>query len=162
MDIKVPFYHVVNMFLTGLILICAIVVLFPTVALATMKTFQMDSQMIPEVVITVFIFAVSYEAGMIVHRMGSIITEPILRRSKLIKFNDDYVLFNQKKKEYPIMNTLAREYALSRTGITLFSILAVISLFSHIKLSSVLFAAIALLYFFSCKKHAERIVELMN
>ena len=39
--------------------------------------------------------------------------QPLLKSTKLIPFNDNYTLFNQKKKEYSIMSTLSREYALS-------------------------------------------------
>lgn len=162
MDIKVPFYHIVNMLLTGLVLIGALTALFPEMSLSILNAIAANSHAIPETIVVVFLFAAAYEAGLIVNRLGSVVIEPVLRRLKLIKFNDDYVLFNNKKKEHPILGTLSREFALSRTGFTLFLILTLPALLSQFKLLSVAFCAIALLYFFSCKKHAEKIVTLMS
>ena len=121
MEIKIPFYNILNMFLTGLVFIGGCVIIFPDTATAVL-----NSEIIknlgtgPEIVITVCAFAIAYEVGLIINRAGSVILEEILKRFKLIPFIDNYTLFNQKKKEYPIMSTLSREYALSRTGIVLF------------------------------------------
>lgn len=86
----------------------------------------------------------------------------LLKRTKLIPFNDNYTLFNQKKKEYPIMNTLSREYALSRTGVVLFLSLLILSAVEKKCSLVAICAVITGIYFLSCRKHAGKIVELMQ
>src|SRR5699024_5495807 len=113
-------------------------------------------------VVTVCIFAAAYEVGLIINRIGSVMLEPFLKFTKLIPFNDNYTLFNQKKKEYPIMSTLSREYALSRTGIVLFLSLLILSVFLSKWSLVIIWAVITGIYFFSCRKHAGKIVELMQ
>lgn len=90
------------------------------------------------------------------------VIEPLLKRTKLIPFNDNYTLFNQKKKEYPIMNTLSREYALSRTGVVLFLSLLILSAVEKKCSLVAICAVITGIYFLSCRKHAGKIVELMQ
>ncbi len=163
MEIKIPFYNILNMFLTGLVFIGGCVIIFPDTATAVL-----NSEIIknlgtgPEIVITVCAFAIAYEVGLIINRAGSVILEEILKRFKLIPFIDNYTLFNQKKKEYPIMSTLSREYALSRTGIVLFFALLVLSFVGSKWIMAIICGIITTIYFFSCKKHASKIVKLMQ
>lgn len=163
MEIKIPFYNILNMFLTGLVFIGGCVIIFPDTATAVL-----NSEIIknlgtgPEIVITVCAFAIAYEVGLIINRAGSVILEEILKRFKLIPFIDNYILFNQKKKEYPIISTLSREYALSRTGIVLFFALLVLSFVGSKWIMAIICGIITTIYFFSCKKHASKIVKLMQ
>lgn len=163
MEIKVPFYNILNMFLTGLVFIGGCLVIFQdfTVALFSNDIIENISAG-PEIVITVCIFAVAYEVGLIINRIGSVIIEPFLKFIKLIPFNDNYALFNQKKKEYSIMRILSREYALSRTGIVLFLLLLILSFIEKKFFLTVIFTVITFIYLFSCRKHAGKIVELMQ
>ena len=73
----------------------------------------------------------------------------------------DYVLFNKTKEKYPIMNVLSREYALSRTGMVLFFGLLVMALCAAKFVEALIFAAIVVVFFFSCKKHSDKISELI-
>ena len=101
MEIKVPFYNILNMFLTGLVFIGGCLIIFPDTAVVLFNSDIIeDLGAGPEVVITVCTFAVAYEVGLIINRTGSVILEPLLKSTKLIPFNDNYTLFNQKKKEY--------------------------------------------------------------
>ena len=163
MEIKIPIYNILNMFLTGLVFIGGCVIIFPETAIAVMNSVFIESMGTgPEIVVTVCTFAIAYEVGLIINRAGSVILEEFLKCTKLVPFNDDYVLFNQKKKEYPIMNTLSREYALSRTGIVLFLFLLILSVSNGKWPFAVVFALITGIYFLSCRKHAGKIVELMQ
>ena len=163
MEIKIPLYNILNMFLTGLVFIGGCVIIFPETAVAVLNSEFIKSMGTgPEIVVTVCTFAIAYEVGLIINRTGSVILDEFLKRTKLIPFNDDYVLFNQKKKEYPIMSTLSREYALSRTGIVLFLFLLVLSVFESKWSLAAIFAVITSIYFLSCRKHARKIVELMQ
>ena len=162
MEIKVPFYHVVNMFLTGLVLLGGGIMLFPDVATSFLgNSFITRASVGPEIVGVICLAAISYEVGLIVNRIGSVILEPILRKLKMIPFDNDYVKYNRVKMRFQIMETLSREYSLSRTGIALFIILAIMALFSSTKLFAIPLAAIAVVYLVSCRKHAARIVALM-
>lgn len=163
MEIKIPFYNILNMFLTGLVFIGGCVMIFPDTAIAVLNNDIIKNLGAgPEIVVTICAFAIAYEFGLIINRMGSIILEPFLKWTKLIPFDDDYVKFNNKKKEYPIMSTLSREYALSRTGTVLFLILLVLSLFTSNWVLAIVFACITVVYYLSCRKHSTKIVKLMQ
>ena len=109
-----------------------------------------------------FAFAGCYEIGLIINRIGSIIIEVVLRKLNLIPFENDYKRFNDVKKKYPILEILSREYALSRTGIALFVILSIISIFSVHKIFILINIAIAVVYFLSCRKHSQKICDLVR
>lgn len=163
MEIKVPFYNVVNMFLTGLVFAGGLLLIFPELVIKLFSTAAFQGLgFAPELVITVCAFATAYEIGLIINRAGSVIIEPSLKWLKMIPFNDDYVLFNDAKKKYQIMNTLSREYALSRTGIVLFLVLLVLALTASKWKISIACAAIVIVYYLSCRKHSQKIVELME
>lgn len=163
MEIKIPFYNILNMFLTGLVFLGGCIVVYPNCALELISSEIIKSLGTgPEILVTVCAFAVAYEVGLIVNRFGSVVIEWFLKWAKMIPFNDDYVLFNEKKKEYPIMHTLSREYALSRTGIALFLTLLVISVIAQKWYLVIVCGIITLVYYLSCRKHSSKIVELME
>ena len=163
MEVKIPFYNLVNMFFAGLVFMGGCAVIYPNYVVSILTSGVISSiGAEPEIVITVCAFAVAYEVGLIINRIGSVLVEPALKKIKAIPFNDDYVKFNEKKKEYPILNTLSREFAVSRTGIALFVILMILALCDMNKAFSGIFAVTVLIYFLSCRKHAKKIVELMS
>lgn len=163
MEIKIPFYNILNMFLTGLVFLGGCVILYPDSAITILNNEVIKNLGTgPEIIIVICAFAIAYEVGLIINRIGSIILEPFLKWTKLIPFDDDYVKFNNKKKEYPIMSTLSREYALSRTGTVLFLILLVLSLFTSNWVLAIVFASITVVYYLSCRKHSTKIVKLMQ
>lgn len=163
MEIKIPFYNLLNMFLTGLTFIGVNTFLFADLITDVLASKLLESiNTGPEILLSVCFFAVAYEIGLIINRIGSIILETLFKKLKWIPFDDNYIRFNIQKKKYPIMDTLSREYALSRTGVALFLLLTVFSLFSQIRMLSVPLALIAIVYFFSCRKHASKIVEIME
>ncbi|WP_346663180.1 hypothetical protein [uncultured Merdimonas sp.] len=163
METKIPFYNILNMFLTGLVFIGGCAIIFPDTVEAVLNSDIIKNLGTgPEVVVTVCIFSAAYEVGLIINRTGSVILEPFMKFTKLIPFNDDYTLFNQKKKEYSIMSTLSREYALSRTGIVLFLSLMILSAFLSKWSLVIIWAVISGIYFLSCRKYAGKIVELMQ
>lgn len=89
MEVKVPFYNILNMFLTGLVFIGGCLIIFPDTAVAIFNSDIIKSLGAgPEIVITVCTFAVAYEVGLIINRTGSVILEPLLKRAKLIPFNN--------------------------------------------------------------------------
>ena len=150
------------MFLTGLVFLGVCIILFPDYIVNLLNNDLFKSHTTwPEIVMTVFFFAAAYEIGLIINRIGSLL-EFLLKKARLIPFNDDYVLFNEKKKQYPIMSTLSREYALSRTGIVLFTMLLILSIIARNCQFIIVFSIITLVFYFSCRKHAKKIVSLME
>lgn len=162
MENKIPFYNMVNMLLTGFVFIgCCIFIYFNDILnLLILHEFP-KINIGSESIFTISFFAVVYEIGYIINRLGSIISEPILIKTKAIPFDNDYKKFSELKKEYPILNTLSREYAVARTSLTLFFIVTILAAIQSKCILALLFCLISLLFGFSCRKHAKKIVVIM-
>lgn len=163
MEIKIPLYDLLNKFLTGLVFIGGVLILFPESALSLFNSEIVQNLGAgSEIVVTTAVFAAAYELGLIINRLGSVVIEDLLKRWNWIPFNNNYTLFNEAKKSYPIMTTLSREYALSRTGIALFLSLMVLALIAAKWFVTFSCLLIIVVYYLSCRKHARKIVELME
>ena len=161
MEVKIPLYNLLNMVLTGAIFVAGLALNYPDFVLKYITCDIVKSLCdISSVAVLVCFFALIYEMGFIINRLGSVIGS-IFQEIKLIKYNKDYVKYNKKKAIYPIMDTLSREFALSRTSFTLFAIISIMSLFRGNCCASLLFALISLIYLFSWSKQASKIVLLM-
>lgn len=162
MDIKIPFYHLVNVLLTGLVFIGGGAILLPEHAVKILReSFSECISVGPETIVVICFLAIAYELGLTINRIGSIV-EFFLVKGKLIPFNEDYKLFNERKKRYPILDILSREYALSRTRIALFLILSILAGATSHWAMGFIYVLILATYFMSCRKHASKIVELMD
>lgn len=163
MEIKVPLYNVLNMFLTGFVFVGCIMLLYPDkiISFVFSEAFAQLTT-ISETLILLLIIAIAYEIGLILNRLGSVLLEPLLKKTKLVPFDGRYHIFQEKARNFPIMNILSREYALSRTGIGEFTILSIISVMHGKWELALIFFSIALVYFLSCRKHAGKIVSLMK
>lgn len=162
MESKVPFYNIINIFLVGCVFFICISCIYPRYVvdvLANEQIVNLNSGL--SVIITALAFACAYETGYIINRIGAILLDIILKKAKLVPFNDDYKAFNKAKEKYPIMEVLSREYASARTNVTLFIIVTVIGLFAKKYSISVMALACAVLFFASLRKHAKKIVELI-
>lgn len=163
MEIKVPFYNVLNMFLTGLVFVgCTILQYSESIINFVNSETFIRLTSISEIVLILIIVAIAYEIGLILNRFGSVILEPVLKTTKLIPFDNRYPIFQEKVQKFPIMNTLSREYALSRTGIGEFVILAILSCIRGKYELFWIFICIAIVFLLSCRKHASKIVSLMR
>jgi hypothetical protein len=166
MDTKIPFYNLLNMFLIGLIFTGCCIVLFNEQVLCFIKSdiFKSIKEINVgfETVITISFFAVIYEIGFIINRIGSLIESLLKKCPVLLPFDNDYKKFSERKKEFPIMTTLSREYALSRTSISLFFLMTVISCFCYNWVFVAIMFLLTILFYFSMRKHASKIVELMK
>ena len=98
----------------------------------------------------------SYEIGLILNRAGSVIIEPVLIKTKFLRFSENYSLYAEASKKTPMLNTISREYALSRTSIVEFLVLAIWSTCIGKWLLSVCYLAVAIVFLFSCKKHSTK------
>lgn len=162
MEVKVPWYDILNMLLTGLVFWGGFAIMYAKEVLEILVnpiTSRINSG--PEIVVTVCCFAVAYETGFLINRIGSTFFEPAMKAMHIVFYNEDYAKFNQKKKIYPIMSTLSREYALSRTSIVLFFILMLCALATCHWLIAAVCVFIVVTFGLSCRKHSKKIVDLM-
>lgn len=160
---KIPFYNLLNMFLTGLVFTGCNIFIFIDKIILFVNSNAIDVKKVGfETIITICFFAVIYEIGLIINRIGSVIIEPALKKTKLIPFNDDYKKFNELRKENPILEVLSREYALARSSATLFLILSIIGITQNKWIPVVVFIATTILFIFSARKHCIKITKLMQ
>lgn len=163
MEIKIPFYNILNMFLTGLIFIGCCLLIFSQYFASVFSSSLINNLGTGfETIIIISFFAVAYEVGLIINRIGSIIVEPFLKITKLIQFNNDYCLYNQARDKYTIFPTLTREYAVSRTSIAMFLILSVISAIVKNWVYLAFFGSFVMIFYFSCAKHARKVATLVD
>ena len=156
MDVKIPLYNILNMFLTGFVFLAGIITLYPVtlIEVVTGEVFIKLST-VPEI-------ASSYEIGLILNRAGSVIIEPVLIKTKFLRFSENYSLYAEASKKTPMLNTISREYALSRTSIVEFLVLAIWSTCIGKWLLSVCYLAVAIVFLFSCKKHSAKIATVVE
>ena len=161
MEIKISTYDFFNKFILGLVFSGMVIFAYKDNLISVFDVLKEIKE--STIIITVFstsALAVVYEVGIIINRLGSIL-EDFLKIIHFIPFNDDYKKFNEKKKEYPIMNVLSREYALSRNSIVLFLMISILTFirwcwYGFIPL------AIMLMFYYSCWKYAKKICDLMK
>ena len=88
MDVKIPLYNILNMFLTGFVFLAGIITLYPVtlIEVVTGEVFIKLST-VPEIVLLFLcLIASSYEIGLILNRAGSVIIEPVLIKTKFLRF----------------------------------------------------------------------------
>lgn len=163
MDVKIPLYNILNMFLTGFVFLAGIITLYPVmlIEVVTGEVFIKLST-VPEIVLLLCLIASSYEIGLILNRTGSVIVEPILIKTKFLCFSGNYSLYAEASKKTPMLNTISREYALSRTSIVEFLVLAIWSTCIGKRVLSVCYLAVAIVFLFSCKKHSAKIATVVE
>lgn len=160
---KLSLYEYLNFVLIGLIFTGCCVLVFKDDK--SIKTVFNEIKVISlgvEVVITFILFGLIYEIGFIINRIGAIVIEPIFKKLNIIHFNKNYELFNERKREYPILEVLSREFALARTQISMFFILMVISLLNRQFVIAFVFFLLVILFTLSMRKHSKKIVDLMS
>ncbi len=163
MQINVPFYNVLNMLLTGLVFLGACVLMFPNLIDVVLQNPYMDNLSAgPEIVVTICFLAVAYETGLFINRLGSVVVETCLRKFTLIPFTQDYVELNRQRKEFPIIETLSREYVVSRTRIALCLALFLMAFIAKHWIIGASTVCGIILYYCSAYKHSYRIVELVE
>ena len=162
MNTKIPLYNYLNMVLTGLIFTGCLFFIFVNDTHFEVYSILIDSlSVVSETALLVVLFAIIYEVGYIINRIGSIFIEPLFMKLKIIEYNEDYSLFNDAKNEYPILSTLSREYAVSRTQVTLF-LLVLLASFIKLNIFFICISFICIFIFaFSMSKHSKKINKLI-
>lgn len=162
MKVKFSLYQYLNFILTGLIFAgCTIVILdIEFYQKAVIDSLSKLSFSVEAVVLFIMI-GIIYELGLIINRIGSVMIEPLYKKLHFVSFNNNYKLFNDRKRDYPILDDLSREYALSRTQVSLFIILAVLSIIKHRWVSLIIFLLLVLMFSVSMNKHSKKIVKII-
>lgn len=161
MEIKVSTYDFFNKFILGLVFIGVVVFSYWNEVYQLLETYSVIKW--NSVIITFFYvstLAIVYEMGILINRLGSIL-EDLLRSCHLIPFNKDYKKFNDKKKEYPILNILSREYALSRNSVVLFLLISIV-VFISFAWYGLIPIVIMFVFYYSSRKYSQKIVDLMK
>jgi hypothetical protein len=128
METKVPFYSITNIFLPGLIFIGSCIFLFFGEVEILVKTVNDLGNIGLEVLITVSLFAIAYEIGYIIFRIGAVGIERLLK--KLFGWADykDYISAGKTSNNaFEKLEKLSREYGYVRTRIALFTVLAILT-----------------------------------
>ena len=161
MEIKISTYDFFNKFILGLVFIGSLILLFSDKINLSIEDYQNIKE--NKIILTVFcvaVLAIVYEMGIIINRMGSLL-EDFLIICHLIRFDKDYKKLNDKRKDYPILTILSREYALSRNSIVLFLLISIITFVNYGWYGFIPFV-IMLVFYYSCRKYAKKIVDLMK
>lgn len=161
MEIKIPFYNIVNIFLPGLVLIGSCVLLFlDEVKTLVVKITDIGSAGL-EVLVTVSLFAISYEVGYIIFLLGSVAIEPILK--KLFGWTEDFIKAGKTSdKAHDKLEMLSREYGFARTQIVLFVTLAVLTGIRTQWWLMEISIAVIVLFVLAARSHMKRIQKVVN
>lgn len=161
MKINVSTYDFLNKFILGLVFIGVVVFSYGNEVCQILEAYsEIKWNSFITTVFSVSALAIVYEVGILINRLGSIL-EDLLRLCHLIPFNKDYSKFNDKKKEYPILNILSREYALSRNSVVLFLLISIV-VFIRFAWYGLIPIVIMLVFYYSCRKYSQKIVDLMK
>lgn len=126
METKVPFYNIVNIFLPGLVFIGSCIMMFVDEIKAIVDSITVLDNIGLEVLITVSCFAIAYEVGYIIFRLGAVFIERILKKVFGWAPYDRFVAAKKAGAEKSL-DMLSREYGYARTQITLFILLSIIT-----------------------------------
>lgn len=162
MSIKLSQYNILNMLLTGIVFCVGVSTLYVTTLIKLIVDENVTHLgVVPEIILLICFLAVSYEIGLILNRAGSVLLELSLKKIMRLPFSD-YVLYLKVSEKKPILHILSREYALSRTSILEFLILTVWSACLNKWFLMFFYFLCALIFYFSCKKHSQRITDIVN
>jgi hypothetical protein len=127
METKAPFYNVVNIFLPGFVLVGSVVLLFLDDIKPFAKAITDLGSAGLETLVTVSLFAIAYETGYIVFRLGEVGVEPILKKVfGWTNYQDFIAAGKTSEKAYNKLEMLSREYGYVRTQIGLLITLSVL------------------------------------
>jgi hypothetical protein len=170
MDVKIPFYNLVNMLLIGMVFIIGWFTIDMWLISEIFGFIQFYE--IPSSLALCILFPVSYQIGLIINRFGSLMEDilktevPLKNRgwiSRHIQFTwRSYELYQKAEKIDPFIKTLSREYALSRNSLTLFLLLAVVA-FTCCKIDvGITMVILSMLFYFSMRKHSGKIISRID
>lgn len=168
MEFKIPFYNLVNILFIGLVFVGLLVLLFPSETSGLFGALYFLHSPTLEVV---FVLALSYQIGLIINWIGSLIVEPLLVSRNSAKRNNllnrifkiewrsykDYLLAENDK-----LKMLTREMNVARNNFTSFSIIFVTAICAGKYEAAVLILPPILLFYFAYRKHSKKIVSRID
>jgi uncharacterized protein involved in cysteine biosynthesis len=81
-----------------------------------------------EILVTVSLFAIAYEVGYILFRLGEAVIQPIIKKLfGWAEYSDFIAAGKTSEKAYEKLEMLSREYGYARTQIVLFIIIAILT-----------------------------------
>jgi len=160
METKVPFYNVVNILIPGLVFIGASAFLF----LDKIKDLAINITTLGstslEVLLTVASFAIAYEVGYIIFRLGAAIIEPILK--KMFGWREYSEFVAARKAGAESLDTLSREYGYARTHITLFVALVLIAAIRAQWMMMSICLIFVILFTLTARGHIKKIIATVD
>lgn len=168
--LALPFYNLINIFFIGVLFSTGAVIIFPDLMSHSDKLLGFNEDSFIFCIIAV---AVVYEIGIVIDRLSSLIIEKILKSKKSFETRSflsrllqmqwkDYAHFQKAEKNSENIKTLTREYIFSRNNLTLFLILSLVAVAANKYIHTMIFADLALLFYFSMKKHADKIAQRVD
>lgn len=155
LETKIPFYNLVNVFLPGLAFVGSLVLQFPEKVRSLAIIFLDAGSTGLEVLVLISCLAIAYEIGYIIFRFGAIAVEPLLK--KLFGWTSYDRFVAAQKCGAKSLSTLSREYAYTRTQITLFVALAGVFALSKRWVFMVISVLCVLLFVLSARGHIKKI-----
>ncbi|MBL0690472.1 MAG: hypothetical protein JJV93_00245 [Alphaproteobacteria bacterium] len=154
MKTGIPFYEVVNKIFIGILFIIGLSLINIKVDLNRLDQFS-------GVNLNIIYLSFSYFIGTVISRLGSLVLENCFKSIKIIPWRD-HTLFNKALNTNPRLELLSREYGFSRNINTLFIILFLVTMFKGMFSMSLIFLAFIILFTFSIRKHAIKIVKIID
>ena len=163
METKIPFYNIVNIFLTGLVFSVIYVFIYHNFLIRFINNHVGITKFCLnfEFIACIIILGIIYEIGLIINRLSSVVIESLLLKLGIVKF-DDYSKFNNCKKEYPILSVLSREYAVARSSFTLWILISLLFFTKCYCFMTMVSFVISLIFLLSCIKMSGKINDIIG
>lgn len=164
METKIPFYNITNIFLLGILVTASIFYIYSTDILSFILYYngrEIHISTFEQTLLLLFSLGIIYEIGLIVNRISSIALEFLLKKINMIPcFDKSYYVFNKAKKEYPILATLSREYAVSRGHVCVWFLLSILFGIHHYWIICFASLILTILFFCSMRKFSLKIAMI--
>lgn len=163
MEIKASFYHIVNVFLPGLVLIGVIAFLFFDDIRCLVDAVRGLESIGFELLITISVLAIAYEVGYVVFRFGAVAIKPILKiLFKEATYKDFIAAGKTSKRAFAKLNMLSREHAYARTHVALSLIILVFSIINTQWILVTICVVCIVLFLFTAHGHTKKIREAVE
>jgi len=158
---KMPFYNFINILLTGILFLAFVFFMKPSYFIDLMESIVGIGSVFM-MIISAFLFAIAYEVGYLVFRIGGTIIEFLIVKFKIVYFYNDYEQLNKSRKDNPALYMLSREYAFARTQATEFLIFMIVIPFYYQFTYMFIFLVLAIICLLTARKHSKKIVDIIK
>ena len=158
MEVKAPFYNVVNILLPGLVFIGASVLIFLDDFIDIAERIIAIGSAGLEALLTIAVLAIAYQVGYIIFRLGAMFIEPLLKKMFGWTSYGEFVEVQKAGR----LDMLSREYAYARTHIALFIALAVMAGIRAHWIPMILCLLCVALFALTARGHIKKIAITVN